>query len=95
MNNHRQSLIQSCLVGGLCLASLHLTWVILVLLAWAQPLMDFIFKLHMLSSPFQVQPFHWGYALSLITITFGVGFFFGLVFYLIQNAIQPVDENGI
>jgi len=32
--------------------------------------MDFIFKLHMLNSPFQVQPFKISLALGLISITF-------------------------
>ncbi len=93
MKTNQHTLIQSCLIGGLCLASLHLTWIILILLAWAQPLMDFVFKLHMLNSPFQIQPFDWGYAFTLIAITFVFGAFYGLVFYLIKNTFTQLDKK--
>lgn len=90
MKIQSRSLIQYCLIGGLSLASLHISWIFLVLLGWAQPFMNFIFKLHMLNSPFQVQPFDWGYAFSLISLTFAIGAFYGLILYLIQwVCIQP------
>jgi len=81
----KDQLIQTGLIAGLCLSSLHLSWIVLILLGWAQPLMDFIFKLHMLNSPFQVQPFSIGLAVSLVIITFVIGAFYGLVFVLIKN----------
>jgi hypothetical protein len=80
-------LIQTSLITGLCLSSLHLSWIVLILLGWAQPLMDFVFKLHMLNSPFQVQPFDLGLAVSLVLITFVIGAFYGLVFVLIKNLL--------
>ncbi len=81
----KDQLIQTGLIAGLCLSSLHLSWIVLILLGWAQPLMDFIFKLHMLNSPFQVQPFSIGLAVSLVIITFVIGAFYGLVFVLIKS----------
>ena len=48
------SLFRTSMIGGLCLASLHFCWLILVLTGLAQPLLDLIFTLHMLNSPFQV-----------------------------------------
>lgn len=81
----KDQLIQTSLIAGLCLSSLHLSWIILILIGWAQPLMDFIFKLHMLNSPFQVQPFSIGLAVSLVIITFVIGAFYGLLFVLIKN----------
>jgi len=81
----KDQLIQTGLIAGLCLSSLHLSWIVLILLGWAQPLMDFIFQLHMLNSPFQVQPFSIGLAVSLVIITFVIGAFYGLVFVLIKN----------
>jgi hypothetical protein len=80
-------LIQTSLIAGLCLSSLHLSWIVLILLGWAQPLMDFVFKLHMLNSPFQVQRFDLGLAVSLVLITFVIGAFCGLVFVLIKNLL--------
>lgn len=81
----KATLIETGLIGGLCLSSLHLCWILLVFLGWAQALMDFVFKLHMLNSPFQVQPFSFSLALSLLAITFGVGFFYGLIFFFIKK----------
>lgn len=72
---------------GLCLSSLHLCWIFLIFLGWAQPVMDYIFKIHMLNSPFQIQPFSLGYAAQLIAITFAIGCFYGLVFVLIKRLL--------
>lgn len=78
------NLFRASMISGLCLASLHFCWVVLVALGWAQPFMDFIFKLHMLNSPFQVQPFDAMLALGLLLITFLIGCFYGLIFYLVK-----------
>ena len=72
--------LQVGLIWGLSLSSIHLIWLILILLGWAQPLMEFIFKLHMLNSPFQVQPFNWVFALGLLLLTFTVGALSGMLF---------------
>ncbi len=78
-------LFRTSIISGLCLASLHVCWVILIALGLAQPLLDFIFKLHMLSAPFQVQTFDPMLALELISITFLIGSFYGTLFYLIKS----------
>jgi hypothetical protein len=78
-------LIHNGIVGGLCLSSLHLIWIILIFLGWAQPLMDFVFKLHMLNSPFQVQHFNLVLAAGLLILTFTVGAFGGLIFSFFSN----------
>ena len=85
-------LLNISLMGGLCLSSLHFFWAILVAIGWAQPLMDIIFKLHMLNSPFQVQPFEITYALLLIFITFIIGAFYGVLFYILKNKIIPLAK---
>ena len=79
------NIFRTTLIGGLCLSSLHFLWVILVWLGVAQPLLDFIFKLHMLNSPFQVQPFNLSLAVGLIGITFLIGCLYGALFYLIKS----------
>lgn len=80
--------MKSALIGGLSLASLHLVWILIVALGFAQKLLDWIFKLHMLSSPFQVQPFNLAFAATLLLITFLVGCFYGVVFELIRNLLK-------
>ena len=79
------NLFQTSAIGGVCLASLHFCWALLVALGWAQSLMDFIFKLHMLNSPFQVQAFSISIAIGLIGVTFLIGCFYGAVFYFIKK----------
>lgn len=79
------SLLRTSLIGGVSLSSLHLCWALLVASGWAQPLLDFIFKLHMLNSPFQVQAFNPLLAIGLIGITFLIGCFYGVVFYVIKS----------
>lgn len=79
------NLFRTATISGLCLSSIHFCWVLLVALGWAQPLMDFILKLHMLNSPFQVQPFDITLALGLLSITFLIGCFYGTVFYFIKK----------
>jgi hypothetical protein len=80
--------LQSGLVWGLCLSSIHFIWLILILLEWAQPIMDFIFKLHMLNSPFQVQSFNWIFAFGLLLLTFTVGGLSGLLFSFLSSATK-------
>ena len=46
------NLLKTSITGGLSLASFHVIWILLVAVGWAQALMDFIFKLRMLNSPF-------------------------------------------
>lgn len=82
------NLFRTSLIGGLCLASLHFCWALLVALGWAQPLMNFIFKLHMLNPPFQVQPFNLPLAFGLVSVTFFIGCFYGLIFYFIKAYFQ-------
>lgn len=81
-------LMRNMMIGGLCLSSLHILWIMLVVFGLAQPFMDFIFKLHMLNSPFQVQAFDPVLALGLVAITFSFGCFYGLVFYFIKTLIR-------
>jgi hypothetical protein len=82
------NMFRTTLIGGLCLSSLHFCWAVLVALGFAQPLLDFIFKLHMLNSPFQVQPFSLALATGLIGITFLIGCFYGALFCLIKSKLS-------
>ena len=64
---------KSMLVWGVGLSSLHFVWILLVAVGWAQSVIDFIFKIHMMSSPFQIQPFSFVYSIQLLLITFLIG----------------------
>jgi hypothetical protein len=75
-------------LGGL-LAALHALWALLVALAWAQPLLDFIFWLHFVTPPYRVEPFEPGRAAVLIAVTGAAGFAGGAGFALIWNRVRP------
>lgn len=76
------------LVVGVFMAAFHLVWSLLVLVGWAQPLLDFVFTLHMISPVYQVMAFSWVNALGLIILTFVVGYVLGFVFAVIWNKLH-------
>ncbi|HET9459153.1 MAG TPA: hypothetical protein VFO51_04150 [Sphingomicrobium sp.] len=83
---------------GSVLGLWHLTWVTIVALGWAQPVMDFILRLHFIELDYTLAPFALGTAALLVAITFSIGAVFGLVFALIWNWLaaekraQPIGK---
>lgn len=65
-------------IGGL-LGGWHLLWSLLVLLGWAQPVLDFIFWMHMIHPIYFVKSFDSVAAVTLILITTATGYGFGYV----------------
>ena len=61
------------LVLGGFVGLLHLVWSVLVALNWAQPLVNFIFRLHMIEPAHAVLPFSFGSAIGLVILTAVVG----------------------
>jgi hypothetical protein len=66
---------------GLVIAALidswHLLWSFLVVIGWAQPILDFIFWAHMIKPVYFVNPFDLTAAVALIAITSCIGYGFG------------------
>jgi len=81
--------------SGFALAALfglwHLLWAICVGVGFAQLLINFVFWLHFLNSPFAVAAFHWSTALLLVLVTSAIGFFFGFVFALVWNWLHRAE----
>ncbi|HWI14187.1 MAG TPA: hypothetical protein VNT02_08030 [Burkholderiales bacterium] len=73
------------LAFGLFLAGFHALWAILVLIGAAQPVMDFIFRLHMIRPPYVVDPFSFGSATALVIVTGLIGFISGWVLGWLWN----------
>ena len=84
--------LKSMFLGAALLSSLHFAWLVLVYMGIAQVVMDFIFKIHMLNSPLQVQPFEWSYAFILIAITFSVGAIYGWLYSVIQKLVNQRES---
>ena len=70
---------------GAVLGLWHLTWVTIVALGWAKPVMDFILRLHFINLQVDIAPFAIGTAVSLVAITFAIGAVIGFVFALVWN----------
>ena len=80
--------LKTGLVLGLFVSLMHLVWLLMVVTGLAQPMMDFIFKVHMMNNPFIVQQFDALNGLMLLVMTFVVGFVFGWIFSLIFNMLH-------
>ena len=76
------------LVIGALIASWHLLWAALVLLSWAQPLIDFVFWAHMIQPVYVIKAFDPKAAITLIVITFISGYAFGFVGALFWNKLH-------
>lgn len=88
-------MLRAALIGGLSLASLHFCWVLIVSTGVAQPILDWVFKLHMLNPPFQVQSFDVTLSIILIIVTFAIGCLYGVVFDLIRSLLlQKQSESA-
>lgn len=76
------------LAFGFFFSGWHLGWIVLILIGFAQPLLDFIFWAHMISNPYQITGFNITQALTLVIITFIFGYLVGWIFSWIWNKLQ-------
>jgi hypothetical protein len=82
-NPNKVGLVVGALIGGW-----HLLWSLLVLLRWAQSIIDFIFWAHMIQPIYVVKPFDLLAAVTLIVITGVTGYIFGFVGAIIWNRLH-------
>lgn len=74
-------------LGG-TLAAWHIVWSLCVVTGLAQPLLNWVFELHMLKPVYVVMPFVLIRSVLLVVVTFVLGFLFGGAFAAIWNKIQ-------
>jgi len=83
LNPYRTASVLAALIGGW-----HVIWAALVLLGWAQPLIDFIFWIHFLKPVYVVEGFAIGRSLILIAVTAAIGATVGFCFAVLWNRIH-------
>ena len=82
-NPNKVGLVIAALIGGW-----HLVCSLLVLIGWAQSILDFIFWAHMIKPIYFVKPFDPLAAAALIVITSVVGYLFGFLGAVIWNRLH-------
>lgn len=74
-------------LGGFA-ALVHAVWSLLVAWGTAQGLLDFIFSIHFLENPYFVGQFVLATAVTLVVVTFALGYVFGWVFAWVWNRVH-------
>ncbi len=86
--DHHLNPQKAALSIGLFIGGWHLVWSLLVAFGWAQPLVDFVLWMHMISLPYVVKSFDMSAAATLIILTTVAGYIFGLIFARIWNRMH-------
>lgn len=76
------------LMFGAALSAFHLCWLVLVVAGVAQPLLNWVLSMHFMSYPFSMLTFNYIDALTLLVMTFVVGYVGGYIFAMIMNAVK-------
>jgi hypothetical protein len=74
-------------LGGL-FGLVHAGWSVLIVIGLAQPLLDWVFRLHMIQPVYQVASFSLSMAAVLVVVTGLIGYALGYVFALLWNALH-------
>ena len=73
------------------LAGLHLLWGALVAIGVAQPLVDFVFRIHMMEADAVVGEFAFGPAILLLLVTAAVGYGVGAALAATWNLVGSAE----
>lgn len=85
--------IDAALLLGMLFGIVHLSWLILVFLKYAQVTIDFIFWAHFIKPIFEVESFESGRALILLGFTVSIGVLLGYVLAKIFNTVIENNNN--
>jgi thiamine transporter ThiT len=85
--------VKAGLATGIVLGLWHLTWAVLVALTWAQPVMDFVLRIHFIQPFLHIQAFDLATAASLVFVTALVGFVIGAVLALAWNQLHSANPS--
>ena len=82
------------LAAAITLGALHALWAALVALNGAQPVTDFLYRLHFIEPSYTVQPFRVITAISLVLFTSAVGYATGMTFGFVWNRLQAKEAKA-
>jgi hypothetical protein len=82
------------LAAAITLGALHAVWAALVALNGAQPVTDFLYRLHFIEPSYTVQPFRIVTAISLVLFTAAVGYAAGVTFGIVWNVLQSRETRA-
>lgn len=83
INKHKTGL-----VAGLFVGFMHFLWTVCVALGWAQPMLNFVYKIHFLNNPFEIAHFGFKRAAALLVVTTVVGYAAGWIFAIVFNQVH-------
>lgn len=75
---------------AILMAASHLGWSFLVAVGWAQPLLDFLYRINFIQSSDEVQPFSAGTAVMLVFVSAGMGYGVGWFAARVWNRVAGV-----
>jgi len=80
------------LAFGVVVGLAHVVWVALVALGQAQPLLDFLFRIHFVAVDFWVQPFEPNLAAEAVAISFVASSAAAALFAIIWNLLDRIRK---
>ena len=83
--------IDAALLLGMLFGVLHMSWLILVYLNYAQIFLDFIYWAHFIKPIFEVESFDAGRSVILLALTVFAGFILG---YVLSKIFNTLIENS-
>ena len=73
---------------GLVIGSIHLVWALLVAAGVAQPVLDFLFRLHFIRPVYVVEAFDPLRAMALVLLSAASGYAIGAAFAFLWNRVH-------
>ena len=90
----RINAFQCALTLGLLIGGAHLAWALLVAIGAAPWVMSFIFRLHFIRPPFEIDGFDPSVAATLVALTTVGGFTLGWLFAAIWNGLANLRATA-
>jgi len=82
------------IVAAVMLSAWHAVWIVVSALGFGQPFLDFVLRMHGMTSDIVVAPFHAGMAVLLLMVAGLVGYAVGFTSGALWNCLGTVCIRG-